>query len=218
MITPEQISIAIHSPLPHVQKNWPGVLGSLHTMHLDSRQGVIMTLATISVEAREFEPINEYGNDAYFYKMYEGREDLGNVRPGDGIRFHGRGFVQTTGRANYKALTPILGIDLEVHPDTLLESGPAAIALAYYFEHHGCVDWAHKAMTATQPRCNFCNYEGLLLIGHDYKGKPSYRRPKLAEPTCSACAWKTARRTVNGGLHGYPEFIRSVNNLLPLVA
>lgn len=34
-------------------------------------------------------------------EMYEGRKDLGNIHPGDGVRFKGRGILQVTGRTHY---------------------------------------------------------------------------------------------------------------------
>src|SRR4051794_33505722 len=48
---------------------------------------------------------------------YEGRRDLGNIQPGDGRRFKGRGPIQLTGRANYRWAAGKLGIALEQQPE-----------------------------------------------------------------------------------------------------
>jgi putative chitinase len=39
---------------------------------------------------------------------YNGREDLGNTQPGDGPKYKGAGYLQTTGRANYQRLADYL--------------------------------------------------------------------------------------------------------------
>jgi len=50
-------------------------------------------------------------------EAYEGRKDLGNTQPGDGKRFKGRGPIQLTGRANYRAAGQALGLNLEANPE-----------------------------------------------------------------------------------------------------
>ncbi|MCM3272622.1 glycoside hydrolase family 19 protein [Paenibacillus elgii] len=40
---------------------------------------------------------------------YEGRADLGNINPGDGPRYKGAGYIQLTGRANYKRFANHIG-------------------------------------------------------------------------------------------------------------
>lgn len=73
-----------------------------------------------------FRPINEIGDNAYFTQSYEGRSDLGNTQAGDGAKYHGRGYVQLTGRNNYEQYSKILGVDLVNNPDLALDPAIAA--------------------------------------------------------------------------------------------
>lgn len=50
-------------------------------------------------------------------QAYEGRADLGNMQPGDGKRYKGRGPIQITGRANYRRFGRKIGIDIESAPE-----------------------------------------------------------------------------------------------------
>jgi predicted chitinase len=49
-------------------------------------------------------------------EAYEGRLDLGNTQLRDGPRYKGRGFVQITGRGNYKIWGDRLQVDLIGNP------------------------------------------------------------------------------------------------------
>ena len=59
-------------------------------------------------------------------RRYEGRADLGNTVLGDGKRFMGRGYVQLTGRANYRKASLLIGRDLVMSPDLALNPDIAA--------------------------------------------------------------------------------------------
>lgn len=58
-----------------------------------------------------------------------GRKNLGNTLAGDGWRFRGGGYPQTTGRANYRKIGGAVGADLEAYPDRIMEQEIAIHAL-----------------------------------------------------------------------------------------
>ncbi|HLM02914.1 MAG TPA: hypothetical protein VK400_17815 [Pyrinomonadaceae bacterium] len=85
------------------------------TTYKDDRWLAYMFATVYHETDKKFQGIEEYGPDSYF-KKYDGRKDLGNTQPGDGLRFKGRGFVQITGRTNYTRFSKILGVDLVANP------------------------------------------------------------------------------------------------------
>ena len=88
------------------------------------------TMATAQWEtAHTMQPIHERGVVSYFDKYEPGTRlglRLGNTVKGDGFRFRGRGFVQITGRFNYKKASEKLGVDLLAEPDKALQPDIAA--------------------------------------------------------------------------------------------
>lgn len=96
---------------------------------------LIGALATVRVEVgRAFLPIREYASGV----AYEGRKDLGNYVPGDGVKYAGAGYIQLTGRANYTNYGKIFGIDLVCHPELALDPVIASKILVQYFKDRGC--------------------------------------------------------------------------------
>jgi hypothetical protein len=77
-------------------------------------------------------------------KEYEGRKNLGNVQPGDGVRFKGRGIFQLTGRANYKAMGPKLNLDLIANPEKAADPAVATQVACEYWRSHGLNALADK--------------------------------------------------------------------------
>jgi predicted chitinase len=83
---------------------------------------------------------------------YEGRRDLGNTQPGDGRRFKGRGWIQITGRANYRKYGRLLGVDLEADPERAATPALAARIACAYWKTHGLNELADAGSYRTITR------------------------------------------------------------------
>lgn len=89
-------------------------------------------LATIKCECGpSFRPLEEAGDPELFTK-YDFR--LGNTQEGDGYRYRGRGFIQITGRGNYRKMTDLLKLsnddDLVKYPENVLKPEIAYMMLS----------------------------------------------------------------------------------------
>ncbi|MBX6070400.1 glycoside hydrolase family 19 protein [Pseudomonas aeruginosa] len=73
---------------------------------------------------------------------YAARNGNGDEVSGDGWRFRGRGLLQITGQANYRAAGAGLGQPLEAEPELLEQPEWAAISAAWWWATHGLNDLA----------------------------------------------------------------------------
>lgn len=105
--------------------------------------------------------------------QYEGRRDLGNTEPGDGVRFKGRGPLRLFGRALYRAASEALfpGVPqtragdgpwqtvLEAHPERLLEPAIGFRTSAWF--------WATRTGRPTANEVADLAAESMVPLGND---------------------------------------------------
>jgi putative chitinase len=77
------------------------------------------------------------GPTAIAEAIYGNRADLGNVNPGDGYKYRGRGFIMITGRANYTSYAALVGQPLVDQPELLEQAVSAAQASAAFWATNG---------------------------------------------------------------------------------
>ena len=75
-------------------------------------------------------------------RVYADRMGNGNECSGDGWKYRGRGFIQLTGKNNYKALSNDTNIDYLNNPDWLLREADAMIAALWYWDTNNLNKWA----------------------------------------------------------------------------
>ncbi len=99
-------------------------------------------LAQVGHESGSLRHVREVWGPTPAQERYEGRKDLGNLEPGDGFRYRGRGLIQCTGRDNYRRITQWLSAygapDFEHAPEALEDPQWAVWSAAAWWAKNGC--------------------------------------------------------------------------------
>lgn len=123
---------------------------ALYSIDTPARQAAF--LAQVAHESGLFVYVRELWGPTVAQQGYEGRADLGNTEPGDGLKFRGRGLIQVTGRANYAKMGAELGLDLLNHPELLELPSNAALSAAQFWTDHSLNQYADSGDFETLTR------------------------------------------------------------------
>jgi putative chitinase len=116
------------------------------TYAINTPQRVAAFLAQIGHESGSLKHVSEIWGPTPAQQRYEGRADLGNVFPGDGSRYRGRGLIQTTGRYNYARVRDRLRARFEDVPD--FEQDPEALTAPRWAALSAADYWDDKKLSA----------------------------------------------------------------------
>jgi putative chitinase len=128
--------IYVHAGTGKIARYFTGLTAKMTENGINTPLRRVHFLAQIGHESQEL----IYSEEIASGRAYEGRRDLGNTQPGDGVRFKGRGLIQITGRANYRDYGRSRGRDftssLEVARQLATDAALAVDASCWYWNKH----------------------------------------------------------------------------------
>lgn len=107
---------------------------TLEEFEINTPARIRMFLAQIGHESGQL----RYRKELASGEAYEGRKDLGNTSPGDGVRYKGRGLIQITGKSNYALASLALGLPLIEKPELLEEDLNACRSAGWFWYKSNC--------------------------------------------------------------------------------
>jgi putative chitinase len=130
MLTDEQLAIIMpRCPKSKLTIYRENLVKAMEEASINTKLRIAAFLGQLALESGELRYFVEIADGT----AYEGKKRLGNTQPGDGPRFKGRGPIQLTGRANYKAAGTALGVDLENNPERAADPDVAFRVAAWYW-------------------------------------------------------------------------------------
>lgn len=169
---------------PHISKDAantyaPLLSDILPKWDINTAQRVQMFISQVAHESGSFKYTREIASGS----AYEGRADLGNIFPGDGKKFKGKGLIQVTGRANHQTCS------LALFGDNRLLTNPDILSTPQYAVESACWFWKTKGLNEL---CDKPEDWEKTIVRNDGKTK-----------TYSKIQYIT--RKINGGLNGIFE-------------
>ena len=111
---------------------------------------------------------------------------LGNTAPGDGYKYRGRGFIQLTGRSEYREVGRMIGIDLEAQPEKAAEPLPALMSAAAL--------WDDRDLNA------YADRNDIVLITKKINGGRNGLDDRQSRLTTAKRIWAARLESMGGGL------------------
>ena len=146
LLTLKRFISASAAPNKPGAESMSGILaGTLFLLNakIDTCNRLAHFLGQISHETGQYQWLQELGGPGYF-KRYDNRTDLGNIHPGDGAKYHGRGLIQLTGAANYAKYGALLGLPLFDQPEMVAKFPAALMTAIKYWELNALNNYADK--------------------------------------------------------------------------
>lgn len=136
-MTPQQIMACTGARYDRACTFAPLLAAAMAEYGIDNEKRQAAFLAQVGHESGGLHWLVELWGPTDAQRRYETRYDLGNIAPGDGFKFRGRGLIQVTGRANYAAAAKALGVDLIAEPEKLGEPELACRSAGSFWQTHG---------------------------------------------------------------------------------
>jgi len=135
-------AVMINASAARIEAFHQPMLAALERYGIDTPLRIAHFLAQVAHESGCLRYTEEIASG----QAYEGRKDLGNLQPGDGVRFKGRGLIQLTGRANYRAYGQHCQRDFEAEdPDQVSHDPALAVDVAgWFWWRNGLNEWADQ--------------------------------------------------------------------------
>jgi len=134
-------------------------------------------MAQAKHESGNFLYTAELGNKDYF-KRYEPTtnigKSLGNTEKGDGYKYRGRGYLQITGKNNYREIGEMMGLDLVNNPELLENPAIGMKASVMWWKKNVRAKMGDSAFTDTKAVSGLVNRGSKNKIAKDLKARQDY--------------------------------------------